>query len=257
MKLVRNLGCYYSDPKYYNPNNDRCIILYNWIYNTKKKYKHSNEIITECFNDYIHLMSHVPGNHKCSYDSYINFYEEPIKMTILDIFNNNIQNIIIKLMGGYGNDNFSAQNFVCECVKLYKEMEKQYCTKKIGMDNKSVQTCQMLKSFKTTYMEFFYKKLDKNDNIPSLYNVEDEYTNKCLSNKIELPKGDPTYDNVHALSSLPEDADEKKNEFSSPQPYNNEKTDSSMSSTVSTAIGTMAGASSIIALLYKVTQNFI
>ncbi|CAI7724218.1 Plasmodium vivax Vir protein, putative [Plasmodium vivax] len=255
MKLVKNLGCYNLDTQYHNPNNDRCIILYNWIHNTKKNYKHSNEIITKCFNDYNYLMSLVPGKYICSYDSYNNVYEDPIKMNILDIFNNNMHNIIPILKGEYDADEFSPQKFVCECAKLYKEIEMEYCTKKSGMDSKRVQTCQMLNIFKTSYMEFFYKILDKKDNIPSLHDVEQEYTKKCLSNKLELTPDAPTYNDDISFTSLYDDMGEKKNNFPSETPLNGENPGSPISSTISTAVGTMAGASSVLALLYKFTPG--
>ncbi|KMZ77337.1 hypothetical protein PVIIG_06029 [Plasmodium vivax India VII] len=256
MKLIRNLGHYDVDTSFFDPSYDRCHILYNWIYNTIENSKNPNELINKCFEDYSDQINNMKKTPKCSYDLFNSTYLEPKKITILKIFDDNIRDIIDKLNEEYSSTDIPSQNFVCECVKIYKDIKNEHCANVMETDVKRFQTCKMLEGFKTSYMEFFYKKLDKKNNIPSVDDVDEEYTNKCLSNKLELPKDAPTYD-VHALSSLPEDAGEKKNEFSYQPPINGENLGSSMSRTVSTAVGTMAGASSILALLYKVTQNFI
>ncbi|KMZ95751.1 hypothetical protein PVMG_05350 [Plasmodium vivax Mauritania I] len=256
-KLLKNLGHYSENKKSIIRSHDRCNILYNWIYNSKKKHDIPDEIINKCFEDYITISGVLKYSDSCSYNLHNSFYEEPIKMTILDIFNNNMQNIINKLMGEHEKDKLSAQNFVCECVNLYKEIEKEHCTNVTETNYKREQTCQMLKSFKTSYMEYFYKELDQNVKIPSLEKVEEQYMRKCKNNQP-----------IPALTSSDVDRDQESARLTvnrrgnpgtskTPEAINDGNRANSLSPTVSTALGTVAGASSLLALLYKVTRNFI
>ncbi|KMZ77098.1 hypothetical protein PVIIG_06095 [Plasmodium vivax India VII] len=257
MKLVRNLGCYNSDPKYYNPKSDRCHILYNWIYNEKNNYKNSNEIITKCFNDYIRLMSLVPGKHKCSFDSYNAIYDEPVKMTILDIFNDNMHNIIPILMGEQEKDKFSAQNFVCECVKIYRYIYNSHCAIKHPREGKREKTCEMLRKLKFIYDTYLLSDERLKNKIPSLDADDNEYSNKCKSKAKGLESFTVSPGRVETFSQSREVSGRNTGSFTPSAQDPDENTGRSMSSTVSTAVGTMAGASSLLALLYKVTKHFI
>ncbi|KMZ76944.1 hypothetical protein PVIIG_06518 [Plasmodium vivax India VII] len=62
MKLLRNLGHHSPSAKYFDPNHERCNILYNWIYNTKKDDIHLKNIIDKCFDDYNSLMKYTKNN---------------------------------------------------------------------------------------------------------------------------------------------------------------------------------------------------
>ncbi|GAB69701.1 hypothetical protein PCYB_004500, partial [Plasmodium cynomolgi strain B] len=172
-KLVRNLGCYNYKNEYSNPLHYQCHILYNWIYNQIKKYGELDDIITKCFNNCISLMNFTGVKHKCSYDLYNTVYKDPIKMTIIDIFNNNMQNIINKLIIEHEYDNeASAQNFLCEFVNLYKVIYGKHCKDKNERDTYDKITCYMLESFRDSYTYYFYynEKIVKKYYIPSLYN---------------------------------------------------------------------------------------
>ncbi|KMZ88581.1 hypothetical protein PVBG_04790 [Plasmodium vivax Brazil I] len=97
-KLLKNLGLYSEKAKFYIRSHDRCNILYNWIYNFKEKHDIPDQIINDCFEEYIKIGQHMHYNYKCSYDTYNGLYEEPIKITLLDIFDNNTQIIKATLM---------------------------------------------------------------------------------------------------------------------------------------------------------------
>ncbi|KMZ83257.1 hypothetical protein PVBG_05227 [Plasmodium vivax Brazil I] len=257
LKLVRNLGCYpLGKNEYFDPKYDRCKILHYWLYNSVKNQQISNNLITDCFVDYKGHMSSISITAKCPYNPYEENFIEPMNMIILDIFQSNI-NIIIDIVTTQNYTNPNLQNYICECINIYKEMYKSYCRNNNDGDEKRKLTCNTLNTFRDTYKIFLSATQNKNYNIPSIDYVEEEYTNKCLSNKLELPLNAPKYNEVYELSSLPEDIDERKGEYSPPLHLNGENHGSSVSSTVSTAVGTMAGASSILALLYKVKQNFI
>ncbi|KMZ76583.1 hypothetical protein PVIIG_05913 [Plasmodium vivax India VII] len=56
-KLIRNLGLFSENSKSFIRSNDRCNILYNWIYNSIKKEYIPDSIINKCFEDYIDISS--------------------------------------------------------------------------------------------------------------------------------------------------------------------------------------------------------
>ncbi|KMZ99300.1 hypothetical protein PVNG_02183 [Plasmodium vivax North Korean] len=235
MKLVRNLGHHYSNPKYYKPNRDRCHILYNWIYNKKNDYKKSNDIIPKCFEDYTDFMKHVNVNHMCSYESYNNVYEDPIKMTILDIFNDNMHNIIPILKGEYDADEFSPQNFVCECVKIYRNIYNTYCANTDQREGKENITCAKLKALKTTYDNYLLRNAAIKNKIPSLDADDNEYSNKCKSKAKGLESFTVSPGRVETFSQSREVSGRNTDSFTPSVQDPDENTGRSMSSTVSTA----------------------
>ncbi|CAG9474603.1 unnamed protein product [Plasmodium vivax] len=251
MKLVRNLGYYNLNTKYHNPKSYRCHILYNWIYNKKKNYKYSDDIITKCFADYIHVMSHDPFKHICYYESYNNVYDDPIKITILDIFNDNVKNIIPLLMGKYDTDEFSPQKFVCEFVKIYKYIHNTYCANTDQREGKENITCAKLKALKTTYDNYLLRNAAIKNKIPSLEANDNEYSNKCISQAKGLEA--IAFSPGHLVTfSQKRKGSGRYTASSAPSTQDtDEYTGGSMSPTVSTALGTVAGASSLLALLYK------
>ncbi|KMZ83178.1 hypothetical protein PVBG_05783 [Plasmodium vivax Brazil I] len=236
LQLIRNLGCYPHGSTFFDPSPDNCKILQYWIYNSIRKHNIPNKIITESFDDYKRIMRGIYKISKCDYHSYYDNYKEPMNIILLDIFQYNMN--IVKDIVSREHDKFNLrlQEYICECVKIYKEMNQNYCLNKNDEDQKRILTCSALKAVKKTYESFLSNRTYKNYKIPSLDNVEKEYKDKCMLSQPKLRISAPTDDAEHALPLLPGDRDDKREEFSSPQPYNNEKTDSSISSTVSTAI---------------------
>ncbi|SCA81940.1 VIR protein [Plasmodium vivax] len=256
LKLVRNLGCYpLVDNPYFDPKNDRCKILHYWIYNSIKNQRISNSLITECFDDYKGHMNGTGKTPNCHYYSYDDIYKDPVKMIKLEIFQSNINTVTDMLNKENKPLNHNLQNYICECVNIYKEMDKNYCRNNDDRDHKRELTCSTLKSFKTTYESFLSKNTYKNYKIPSLDDVENEYKNNCVSPKPKLPTTALRGNDEHALPTLIEDSDGQSDEYSTPKTFTDENQGSYMSRTVSTAVGTMAGASSILALLYKFTPG--
>ncbi|KMZ99329.1 hypothetical protein PVNG_02212 [Plasmodium vivax North Korean] len=252
LKLVRNLGRYSDDFKFQYFTSEYCTNLNNWVYDSKKKYNIPDNIIDNCFQDYIDYMTQIGAQPKCSYYSYDDIYE-PINIIMLKIFESNV-NVLISTLNQENNIFIpSCQNYVCELVKIYNYMNSILCAKGKEGDEKKEKTCDILKNFYDIYKWFFFVKLHNTNKIPSLDNIEAEYLDKCVPNERKQPLTPVDSETTYTVSSL--SSDEYANPRKSPSqvPVNDENQGSSMSRTVSTAFGTVAGASSILALLYKVT----
>ncbi|KMZ76760.1 hypothetical protein PVIIG_05868 [Plasmodium vivax India VII] len=271
LKLVRNLGRYSlpGDP-YFNPNNDRCRILYYWIYNSARKHKISDEIITGCFQDYIDFMSQIGRGHRCSYNSYDAMYEEPMNIIILDIFQSNMNIIENKLDDTDASINFPLRKYICECIEVYKKMYKQYCPKVDAHSEKRKRTCDMLDTIKTTYNSFISGKSYENNKIPYIDNDTEEYLTMCSQNitrpqltrighgalSVSAPVNGMQSGDTAEVSTYDGAMDYGKDTLTPFTGVDGENQVNPMSRTVSTAVGTVAGASSVLALLYKVNKEF-
>ncbi|KMZ89733.1 hypothetical protein PVMG_04563 [Plasmodium vivax Mauritania I] len=256
MKLARNLGLYSEDRKITNPSHDRCNILYNWIYNSIKKYHIPDNIIKECFDEYDRIKK-ATGNIKCYYYTYNNTYEEPENILLLNIFKSYFETIKDIMNGDIDNYISSGHKYICEFVNIYNKMNSNYCLGKGPNGQKQQNTCGYLSTFKNNYNIFLLNQLKNKDKIISLDDDNSVYMNKCKSDKqktvlpAEVHNEHPQF--PHSRGGTRENLDI----FSYQPTVGNYDTNTSISSTVSTAVGTVAGASSILALLYKVTQNYI
>ncbi|KMZ83174.1 hypothetical protein PVBG_05779 [Plasmodium vivax Brazil I] len=257
MKLVRNLGRYSPTFEFLNFTPEDCTDLNNWVYNSMKKYDIPDNISVKCFQDYIDFVSKINVKTLCPYYPYDDMYEEPINIIILKIFESNM-NIIQKIVDGtYDYINFPLITYICECIKIYKKMYRQYC-RIVDADNaKRKGTCDMLYIFKMAYNSFLFGKIYKNYKIPSLDNDEEEYLSMCQPDAPKLALTKEMAEKIPALQDATQDGERKSDDIPPISTVADENQGSSISRTLSTAVGTMAGASSIIALLYKVTQNCI
>ncbi|SCA81824.1 VIR protein [Plasmodium vivax] len=250
MKLLRNLGHYTSTPFYFNPTLDDCNVLNYWIYNSVKKDNVPDEIIDKCFDDYTTNMREMHMEPKCYYHSYNNMYKEPLKAIILHIFYSNmdlVKNIIDK---EDDSTDSSLQRYICECVNLYHEMNMNNCHQSSDEDQKGRNICSLLSLLKAPYELFLFNNENKNYKIPSLDDNQNKYLTECQK-YLEEKSLDTTsdhHDQPIALSRTPNRDSNLDASISLPA---GENQSSPMSSTVPTALGTVAGASSILALLYK------
>ncbi|KMZ95740.1 hypothetical protein PVMG_05339 [Plasmodium vivax Mauritania I] len=194
---------------------------------------------------------------KCYYYPYENIYNDPLKMIILEIFQYNMKDIkeIVALENKA--PDYRVQKYICECVKLYKEMNRENCAHSNPESAKSIKTCEKLNTFKETYEYYLSTTPYKNYNIPSLDKGEDDYLTMCQPDAPKLLLRAELDGKVSVLQPETQERDDKKEEFSPPSLSSDENKGSSISRTVSTTFGTVAGASSILALLYKVIQIFI
>ncbi|SCO65485.1 hypothetical protein PVT01_030030000 [Plasmodium vivax] len=238
---MRNLSFHSPNSPYFKPKYERCNILYNWIYNSIKENKVTENVIKECFDEYEEVMSKIRNYNICSKHTYEKIFEEPIKMTILQIFENNMEIIKNELIGQTDPNKIPWRKFVCECFNIYKNMNKDYCLNKTPQNEKHTRTCQTLDQFKLAY-EIFRNKIGYlNTYIPSLENIEGEYLTKCSQDKLNPP--------LEVSVTTTEVAPNLTLEDALPSPP--EVADSSIKKNITTTIGTVAGASSILALLYK------
>ncbi|KMZ76748.1 hypothetical protein PVIIG_05606 [Plasmodium vivax India VII] len=269
MKLVRNFGHFSNNHEFLYHKTERCYDLNNWIYYSMKKYKISKEIITGCFDDYKFYMNNIGKEPLCIDYEYDNIYDDQIRIIKLKIFQSYME-IVKNIIIGNGPINNDLQNYVCECVKIYKELKNHYCPNGDTHHINGKDTCKMLNTLKNTYMSFIYNKSQKNYKIPSLNNVEIEYLAMCPqdNNRSELTSESHGISSESAslngvrdggtvgISSHGRGINDEANLFTSSTYDNVENKGSPMSRTVSTAVGTVAGASSILALLYKVNKEF-
>ncbi|VUZ99380.1 PIR protein [Plasmodium vivax] len=246
MKLMRNLGYFSQEPKFYAPSNERCNIIYNCIYNSINNKKITVHIINKCFKEYTENMFR-RGNRKICYrDTYDKFYEDPMNMTLLNIFENNMENLKNIFIGTDDSNKTSSRNFVCECAKIYKHMDELYCHKRVRGNTRHESTCLKLKQFKESYELFRRNNKVLIPNIPSLDDIDNEYSEKNLSAESNMlvalnRPGAPGHAVREGL-----DGSSAVNIPTSP-----ESTDSSMKNNSTTTICTVAGASSLLVLLYK------
>ncbi|CAG9474673.1 unnamed protein product [Plasmodium vivax] len=255
MKLMRNLGYFSRDSNIYEPTRERCNILYNWIYNSIEKHKTTNDVVNKCFKDYTDNMKYVLNIKKCSKLAHEGNFVEPIKITLLDIFDNNTPAIINTLNDENDLTSAPGQKFVCECVKIYKHMYKSYCLNNRQKSEKNGTTCLRLDNFNKTYWHFINSLKGSKHNIPLLSDGDNELLTKCPQDKsyleltsVKRQNAVPTLENGRLTIA---GYAGKSSEDGLPTPL--ESTDSSMKKNITTTFGTVAGASSLLAFLYRFT----
>ncbi|KMZ83425.1 hypothetical protein PVBG_05938 [Plasmodium vivax Brazil I] len=256
LKLIRNLGHYSIGTNYFNPTFERCDILYIWLYHSLKSEDIPDNIIEKCFDDYKDQIKGMTSKYKCTYDSYKSMYLYPMKINILKLFDNNIEILRKILIGTHQSNKTLCRKFVCECVRLYKLMKDTYCHNGRERQENYTNTCTKLKEFEQSYSLLHFNKGLLNLNIPSLNNIDRDLIDKCPSDegKIVLPLHEDRTLQPALGNRLNVDSGDPNNYLSDvATPVT---VDNSMKKHITTSIGTVAGASSLLAFLYKVHTNF-
>ncbi|KMZ89777.1 hypothetical protein PVMG_04607 [Plasmodium vivax Mauritania I] len=225
MKLVRNLGAHSTDPKKNRPNTARCKHLYYWLYYLIMKHKIPDDIIKEIFQKSKDIVDADGNENMCSYNKYSEFLDKPEEMLKINLFDDNIIKIKGILMENEHRDNCSCRKYIYDCVRMYKEMNSKYCSTDDDRQNKYKITCSQLNIFMNSYDIYYRRNQDLINKIPSLHTQTVEHYFICPSSKPDKE-----------LSAV--------------------KDEQGDSSTLPTAIGTMAGVSFVLAFLYKVHTNF-
>ncbi|VUZ99407.1 PIR protein [Plasmodium vivax] len=255
MKLMRNLGHLSVNPNEYKLSTYRCNILFHWLYTFLDNDKITYDIIDKCFEDYDEYSSIKKNTTmKCLYfkNEKLN---EPTKITLLDIFDNNMTIIMETLMNKEFSISMRGRKYVCECVKIYKDMNETYCQNGEGKEEMYNSTCLKLKNFRQSYEHFYNVQGSLFYKIPSLDNVDSECLDILSSSEqkglLALPEvGNGIHPNGELLTEDNPDPDDTSTERLNGPLI---KGDSSMKKTITTTIGTFAGASSLLAFLYKFT----
>ncbi|KMZ89745.1 hypothetical protein PVMG_04575 [Plasmodium vivax Mauritania I] len=222
IKLIRNLVPYPDIAKAYTPGQERCNSLNYWIYYNIEDLKLTQNFINDIFTESKGLINGHKNKSICPI-SYIETLKESEKIIKLLYLQDNTDIFLETLKDIGSKDYCSCEKFVNECVKIYKDMKSQYCTQG---DDKGInsETCSHLGIFNTIYTNFLFNKPQVRGKIPSLTSANDEYVGRCKTEQI-----DPNPISIQ---------------------QNNPGT--SQEFTVKTTVATMAGASSVLALLYKV-----
>ncbi|SCA81947.1 VIR protein [Plasmodium vivax] len=258
-KLMRNLGVYYLEAKFYELNHDQCKFIYNWIYDLMNKNKITYNVIHKCFDMYDEHMNGIKNFIKrCYHFPSYNIYE-PIKITLLDIFDNYTPTIKEKLMNQHESISTTCQKYICECVKIYDDMHQNYCLKKEEGNEKQKNTCSRLESFKKTYKLFFQNNQDLKDKIPSIHDEEIVTFSRCPTEEKEARPRE-------AVVSRPGSAQEVETRSAvgiAPRPTEGigpsstivgaEKSDNPIPFNTTSVVSAMAGIPPFLALIYKFT----
>ncbi|KMZ89690.1 hypothetical protein PVMG_04520 [Plasmodium vivax Mauritania I] len=228
LKLMRNLDPSVEAGGRSITYSDRCSNVNNWFYYTiDKKKTYDNDIIYRIF-DLSRYIRSGNNNYGCTYYSYDTEYKDPINTIHLKIFTDNMEIIQQTLLNNDEPNNTLCQKYVCECVNIYQKMNKSYCSDPSARHGENKPTCDMLNALKTSYNSYLSPNPVISPKIPSLEAREGELLAKCPS--------------IQAQNSLQAVADDHSG--------------ISTSSKIPATIGTMAGVSSIFALLYKVNTKF-
>ncbi|KMZ88563.1 hypothetical protein PVBG_04772 [Plasmodium vivax Brazil I] len=250
MKLMRNLGVYYLDANLYELNFDRCKFLYNWIYDLMNKNKITYSVIHKSFEMYDDYMNGIRNLKKrCFNFSSYNIYE-PIKITLLDIFHNYSLTIKDKLMNQDESISTPFRKYICECVKIYDYMHRNYCLNEEAGNERQKNTCSRLENFKSTYKLFFQTNQDLKGKIPSLHDTESVTFSSC-------PTEDKEAQPRKASVSAPGPAHEPGPRAAvgvapSSTTVGAEKLDNPIQFNTTSVVSAMAGIPPLLALLYKV-----
>ncbi|KMZ77070.1 hypothetical protein PVIIG_05445 [Plasmodium vivax India VII] len=252
MKLIRNLKEFCKNGNECKHNPGRCIDLNNWIYNQIRKKKFDKEVIRDIFVNTNIIFPKLHKNKICSYYPYDEMYKEPLNIILLYIFGSNMHIIKETLMGNINSIHCSCQKYVDEGVKIYKYMNNQYCSE--GKFDENKQTCSQLQTFSESYKDYLINEDKIRNKIPSLISEKQVELIGCdpdesiKERQLTAPNQVSQFTETNQASQLPE-----TNQAS--QLIGNNQENNSRIGTVTTALATMAGMSSLFALSYRVNIN--
>ncbi|SCA59832.1 hypothetical protein, conserved [Plasmodium vivax] len=221
-KLIRNLEPY-KNKKIIEPSDKSCKSLQSWLYYFKMKYSIPNNFIQECYKKSQPLHGLRVNNHICPYYQYEKVNNVEKDMPKINIFVDNISTIENILKDNTNNYNYLGKQFLKECFKIYNKINDDYCSN--GENSDTINICLQLREFKSHY--------------DPLKSAISEIPEDKITLNAEVTQ-------IRDNSSL----EEGKKESVSDE---DQSTSSSVPSITTTALCTVAGVSSTLALLYKFT----
>ncbi|KMZ76634.1 hypothetical protein PVIIG_06401 [Plasmodium vivax India VII] len=178
-----------------------------------------------------------------------------MKINILNIFYDNMGIIKETLSGSDGSQKKSCLKFLCKCAKIYKDIYNSYCENVDKKNEKNERTCLKLDQIKNSYNLYFTIQDSLNSIIPSLDNNKDDYSVKCRTYQpdTELTSEGRTNSDTPPRMRTPGSAEGSDGNLENVLPTSLGNEGNSMKKSITTTIGTVAGASTILTLLYKFT----
>ncbi|VUZ99393.1 PIR protein [Plasmodium vivax] len=227
-KLLKNFELLHINKRTYIDHDERCKNLNNWIYYEINPYKLTDAIVYNILKEAQFEINKLPNDIYCKY----NAVEKEVhleKLIKLRIFNDNTETFLSILKKESDPDYCSCQKFLEDCVNIYGVVKHLSCSIQ-GKRTNSEDMCNVITQF-----PIFYAYLTREHTIvkkiPDLYTGIREEELNCQST-VETLEAQPSVDSLSDARI--------------------QKTDSTASA-VPTALGTVAGASSVLALLYKFT----
>ncbi|KMZ83432.1 hypothetical protein PVBG_05944 [Plasmodium vivax Brazil I] len=247
-KLMKNLGYHSIYSSDYELSSYRCNILFHWIYNFLDKGKITYNIIDKCFDLYDFEMKGKENLKRCYYYPEIKFYK-PMNITLLQIFESKM-NIIKDILNGQDKESkIPSQKFVCECLKIYKHMNKTYCLERREQSKMHKDTCYKLDVFSNAYKIFYDMLLGTNHKIPSLDDINSKDFPKCLSDEEKTEEGSEVRQ-AEVPQQVAGIGQERQSEGTSRVA---EQSDTGTSLNTFTVLSSMVGIPPFLALIYKFT----
>ncbi|KMZ77101.1 hypothetical protein PVIIG_06434 [Plasmodium vivax India VII] len=180
MKLMKNLGVHPNDTRPKRPGSERCKTLIYWLYYVTNKVKIRYEFINKIFQESNELVFSDPKQPIC-FNTYDEKIKDPLKIIKLYNLQENVD-IFLSTLKKKGTDDYcSCKKYIYDCVDIYKDMNKMYCTDPVDRDTKNKSTCDILSTFKISYTDFLSNRLEVGEKIPSLLSKEKEHMEECIS----------------------------------------------------------------------------
>ncbi|SCO65477.1 VIR protein [Plasmodium vivax] len=225
-KLLKNFVLLHTDIKTSGVHDEWCKNLNNWIYYEISPHNLTDVIVHKILNEAQLKLIKLPHQLYCSYNS-VKENDNLEKLIELRIFNNNFMTFLSIVKDESDQDYCSCQKFLEDCVNVYIDMKQRYCSEQRTRTN-SREICREITEFPFLYAYFtqeskIVKKIPKIDT-----GKREEVLIKCPS----------TVKSLEVQPTLATGSD---------------TTTPKRDSTVPTALGTVAGASSVLALLYRFT----
>ncbi|KMZ89753.1 hypothetical protein PVMG_04583 [Plasmodium vivax Mauritania I] len=231
-KLLKNFKLLDNNERIYEDHIKWCNNLNNWIYYEINPYKLTDDIVLKILNKAQTKLKELPNYRHCSY-RYVKEKAHLEKIIELRIFTDNIKIFQSILKNESSPAYCSCQNFLQDCVNIYIDMKESHCSKP-GTPSYSKELCEEINQF-----PYYYELLTRDSTI--IKKIPNIYTRKTKEELLNCQSADEAIELQPSLDTHPH------------TPLS--KSDSTVSA-VPTALGTVAAASSVLVLLYKVNRIF-
>ncbi|SCO65454.1 hypothetical protein PVT01_030026900 [Plasmodium vivax] len=210
-----------------------CNNINNWIYYEIDPNILNDAIINRILEKAQPILGNMPNKFYCTF-TVLNEKHEPKELNKLRIFNENTS-IFNNILKKKSSDNYcSCRNFVKDCIKIYRNIKSKHCSTAIDKKKNNKGTCDIVDKFNLYYTGYLYNAIGIQENLPDLSSSTDINMNiqECMLQT-----------NAKGLDSVRGGQSDGSTSSTTPT--------EAAGKTVPTAIGTIAGVSSVLALLYK------